>query len=112
ITCSPARGRIVTPAAISLPGSARSDAKTWRVLMTSLPAGGRRWRRDLGLRDSPTPPGLPAPRSSPVRRRDYAPPGRMPTGGKIVAEEVNPVAFVAFLALVGITLWATGHLIV
>jgi len=36
----------------------------------------------------------------------------MPTGGKIVAEEVNPVAFVAFLALVGITLWATGHLIV
>jgi hypothetical protein len=30
----------------------------------------------------------------------------------IAAEEVNPVAFFAFLALVGVTLWATGHLII
>jgi hypothetical protein len=36
----------------------------------------------------------------------------MPPGTKIVAEEVNAVALVAFLALVGISLWATGHLIV
>ncbi len=30
----------------------------------------------------------------------------------ICFKEVNMVALVAFLALVGITLWATGHLIV
>jgi len=33
-------------------------------------------------------------------------------GWHLVAKEVNAVALVAFLALVGITLWATGHLIV
>jgi hypothetical protein len=33
-------------------------------------------------------------------------------GRKLVAEEVFAVAFVAFLVLVGITLWATGHLII
>jgi hypothetical protein len=30
----------------------------------------------------------------------------------IVAEEVNSVALVAFLAVVGIALWATGHLMI
>jgi len=29
-----------------------------------------------------------------------------------VAEEVNAVALLAFFALIGIALWATGHLIV
>jgi hypothetical protein len=29
-----------------------------------------------------------------------------------MAKEVKPVAFFAFLALVGVALWATGHLII
>jgi hypothetical protein len=38
--------------------------------------------------------------------------GRERRGKDIAGQEVRPVALVAFLALVGVILWATGHLIV
>lgn len=39
-------------------------------------------------------------------------PRECPMRIQIVAEEVKAVVLVAFLALIGLTLWATGHLIV
>jgi hypothetical protein len=44
--------------------------------------------------------------------QDLCAPGANNSTAFIVAEEVNPVALVAFLAVVGIALWATGHLMI
>jgi hypothetical protein len=45
-------------------------------------------------------------------RQESAPVLRITRVGTIVRKEVDPVALFALLALIGIALWATGHLIV